>query len=153
MVVGAGQGKILGDAEQNGPDLVFVLGARSLGSGFADIAQLFLITSLFAALLSFHNAVARYFFALGREGVLPARLGAAHPRHGSPATGSRTQSLLAAVVIAAFALLRLDPMNDLFNWFTNLGALGVILLLTITSVAGGRAAPHPCPARPEETPP
>ncbi len=135
MVVGAGQGKILGDAEHNGPNLVFVLGARSLGSGFADIAQLFLITSLFAALLSFHNAVARYFFALGREGVLPARLGAAHPRHGSPATGSLTQSLLAAAVIAVFALLRLDPMNDLFNWFTNLGALGVILLLTITSVA------------------
>jgi len=32
-------------------------------------------TSLFAALLSFHNAVARYAFALGREGMLPSVLG------------------------------------------------------------------------------
>ena len=41
----------------------------------ADIATLLFCTSLFAASLSFHNAVSRYFFALGRAGVLPRAFG------------------------------------------------------------------------------
>ena len=40
----------------------------------ADIANVLFLTSVFAALLSFHNSVARYLFALGRERVLPAVL-------------------------------------------------------------------------------
>ena len=47
----------------------------------ATPASLLFATSLFAALLSFHNAVARYAFALGREGVLPGVVRAREPAH------------------------------------------------------------------------
>ncbi|WP_067815697.1 APC family permease [Actinomadura kijaniata] len=135
MTVGTGPERIAERSRQDGPALVFVLAQEHVGKAFADLAQLFLVTSLFAALLSFHNAVARYFLSLGREGVLPGVLARTHPAHGSPHVGSATQTALAAVVVAAFALSGGDPVLTLFNWLTNLGALGVILLLALTSAA------------------
>lgn len=135
MAMGTGAGNIIDAAGKHGPDLVFVLGGDTLGPTFATLTLTFMVTALFAALLSFHNAVARYFFALGREGVLPKALGLAHPRHGSPHLGSLTQTVIAALVVIGFGLSGGDPTNTLFNWFTNLGALGVILLLVVTSVS------------------
>ncbi|MEV8630323.1 APC family permease [Streptosporangium sp. NPDC051023] len=133
--MGAGVDNVIAASREHGPELVFVLGERTLGSTFSTLGQIFLITAVFAATLSFHNAVARYFFALGREGVLPPKLGLSHPRHGSPYVGSVSQTIFAVVVVLAFGLFGGDPMGTLFNWFTNLGALGVILLLVATSVA------------------
>jgi hypothetical protein len=43
--------------------------------------------------------------------------------------------LLAAVVVTVFAFSGKDPVLTLFNWFTNLGALGIILLPALTSAA------------------
>ena len=62
------------------------------------------LTSVFAALLSFHNGVARYLFALGREEVLSSGLSRVGTRSGRPFTGSLSQSLLAAVVLLVFVL-------------------------------------------------
>ena len=45
----------------------------------ATSATALFCTSLFAALLAFHNAVARYFYALGREGVFPKAFGRVQP--------------------------------------------------------------------------
>src|SRR6266508_2815377 len=71
--------------------------AEHYGATVADVANVLLITSVFAALLSFHNGVARYFFALGRERVLPSFLGRTGARSGAPVAGSLLQSLLATV--------------------------------------------------------
>ncbi|MFI7707778.1 APC family permease [Nonomuraea sp. NPDC049480] len=135
MTMGTGASKIVAQSAEHGPGLVFVLAEQHVGRVFSDLTQVFLATSVFAALLSFHNAVARYFFSLGREGVLPDVLGRTHVRHGSPHVGSMTQTALAAAVVVAFALSGGDPMLTFFSWFTNLGALGVILLLVLTSAA------------------
>ena len=89
----------------------------------ADIATLFFCTSLFAASLSFHNAVARYFFALGRAGVLPTAFARTN-RQGAPFIGSLTQSLIAVVIIFVFWQSDNDPVLQLFTWLTNLGGPG-----------------------------
>ncbi|MFF4777799.1 APC family permease [Microtetraspora fusca] len=135
MSMGTGVDKIIDESAKNGTDLVFILGEATIGSAFSTLANVFMVTAVFAALLSFHNAVARYFFALGREGVLPARLGDSHRRHGSPYVGSLAQTVIALVVVVGFGVLGGSPTDTLFNWFTNLGALGVILLLVVTSVS------------------
>lgn len=135
MISGAGTGRATRVAAEQGPRMMFVLGDAGLGTVFSDVAQLFLITSLLAALLSFHNAVARYVRSLGREGVLPRGLGVLHPRHSSPHRGSLLQTGVTAVVIGVFALAGRDPVADVFTWLTNLGALGVILLLFATSAS------------------
>ena len=112
--------------------VLFITLDAQLSTTIADIATLLFCTSLFAASLSFHNAVARYFFALGRAGVLP-RAFARTGRSGAPFIGSIAQTTIAAVVIAIFALSDNDPVLQLFTWLTNLGALGVILLLALAS--------------------
>jgi amino acid transporter len=115
--------------------VLFVTGADRLGAFWGDAASLLFATSLFAALLSFHNAVSRYGFALGREGVLPRVFGRVNDRTGSPWVASMTQTVLALAVVIVFALAGADPVLKLFTWLTNLGALGVLALMAMTSFA------------------
>jgi amino acid transporter len=65
-------------------------GAR-LGAFWGDSASLLFAASLFAALLSFHNAVARYTFALGRERVLPRAFSRVQAHTGAPYIASLTR--------------------------------------------------------------
>ncbi|WP_411138480.1 hypothetical protein [Streptomyces sp. C10] len=60
---------------------------------------------------------------------------AVHPRHSSPHLSSLAQTGLAGLTVAVFAVTGLDPLATLFTWLTNLGALGVIFLLTVVSAA------------------
>ena len=123
--------------------IVFVVLGGEVSATIADIATLLFCTSLFAASLSFHNAVARYFFALGRGGVIPSAFGRTR-RNGAPHIGSVAQTVIAALVIIIFAASDSDPVLQLFTWLTNLGALGVILLLSLASFAVvGYFARHP----------
>ncbi len=113
---------------------LFLLSDRYVGNVLTTAMSLLFISSLFAALLAFHNAVARYFFALGRERLLPCSLGSTHSRHQSPHFGSVLQSLVAIVLVGAFAVTGQDPVLVLFSWLTNLGTLGVTAMMAITSL-------------------
>lgn len=127
-----------GFATGDAPDpttVLFITGQDRLGAFWGDAASLLFATSLFAALLSFHNAVSRYTFALGREGVLPKVFGRVNPRTGAPYIASLTQTVLAIAVVSVFAIAGADPILKLFTWLTNLGALGVVLLMAATSFA------------------
>jgi amino acid transporter len=135
MSVITGPDKVVQEATDQGPGLVFGTIATHYGSLAADIANVLLITSVFAALLSFHNSVARYFFALGRERVLPRFLGRTGARSGAPVAGSLLQSLLAIIVVAAFVAAGRDPLFDLFTWLSGIAAAGVVLLMAGSSLS------------------
>ncbi|HVH22370.1 MAG TPA: APC family permease [Pseudonocardia sp.] len=107
----------------------------TLGVVGGDIANVLLMTSLFAALLSFHNVLARYFFALGNGGALPAACGRSHPRHLSPHVASLTQSISALAFLAVFALAGLDPVTQVFAWMAGTATLGVLALMALTCAA------------------
>jgi amino acid transporter len=130
-----GDTKIIGESQKLGPGLLFFFAEQNVGKWFSDIATVLFVTSLFAALLSFHNAIARYFFSLGRERVLPRGLARVQPRTGAPIAGSMVQSAVAVIVILVFVVGGKDPVLALFTWLTNVGALGVILLMALTSVS------------------
>jgi amino acid transporter len=120
-----------------GPDptaVLFITLDVQISTTIADIETLLFCTSLFAAALSFHNGVARYFFALGRARVIPSVFAKVR-ESGAPYIGSIAQTLIAATVVAIFALSDNDPVLQLFTWLTNLGAMGVILLLALASFA------------------
>ena len=70
---------------------------NTLGPVGGDLAQVLLMTSLFAAALSFHNVLARYYFALGNAGALPAACGRSHPSHRSPHVASLTSATYRAL--------------------------------------------------------
>lgn len=140
LAMGVGPSIVVQKSAELGPDLLFTwLGAVS--PVLSEISNLLFITSLLAALIAFHNAAARYFFALGRSGVLPRAL-ARSGRTGAPIAGSLAQSSLALVVVIVFAvqgahsaLGAMFPVVTLFTWLTNAAAFGLVFLLAVTSIA------------------
>ena len=135
MAVTTGPENIAATAGEHQTDLVFFLVGKHLPTPLIDLGYLLFLTSVFAALLAFQAAVARYQFALGREGVLPAAFGRTHPRTGAPLAGSITQSIIAIVALSLYAVSGLDPLVYLFAWMSTIGGLGVLILMWATSAA------------------
>jgi amino acid transporter len=114
---------------------IFVLSDQYVGSSLTTVMSLLLVSSVFAALLAFHNAAARYFYVMGREGLLPGNLGRTHAAHQSPHIGSLLQTVLGIAVLAIFVIAGQDPILALFVWLTNLATLCVITLMALVSFA------------------
>ena len=114
---------------------LFEISQTYVGSGVTKVMSLLFATSVFAALLAFHNAVARYLYALGREGLVPEALGRTHRVHLSPHVGSLSQTVLAAVVVLVFVVTGQDPVLALFTWLTQLGTLAILYLMALSSLA------------------
>jgi amino acid transporter len=131
----AGLQDFLGGLKPDPTAFLFALGDSYIGSSLTTVMSLLFISSVFAALLAFHNAVARYLYALGREGLVPAQLGRTHPAHLSPHVGSLSQTVLAAVVVLLFVVTGQDPVLALFTWLTQLGTLAIIVLMAMASFA------------------
>lgn len=137
MIVGVGAENLL-PTLQGMPDptgFFFELAGRYSGGTVANIAGLLLVSSLFAALSAFHNYIARYSYVAGREGILPSAFGRTHDAHQSPHIGSVAQTVMALVVLGVFAGLGLDPVLNMFTWISQVGTLGVLGMMTVTSLA------------------
>ena len=100
-----------------------------------DIMSILLLFSAFAALLALHNVCNRYFYVMGREGLLPSSLARTSSRHRSPTVAGTVQSVLAAVVLLLVVGLGVDPYLGLLLWGTALGLIGIITLWTVCSLA------------------
>ncbi|MGW2272662.1 APC family permease [Streptomyces yangpuensis] len=142
LTVATGPGEVVKTAAEAGPGLLFQLTEARLGTAFTDVLHVLFVTGMFAAMLSFHNVVARYAFAMGREGLLPAAFGRTNAGTGAPATGSLLQTGIATLVVLAFAVTDDLPAGDptapvlhLFTWMGSVGALGVTLLMATASFA------------------
>ncbi|MBG6138351.1 APC family permease [Longispora fulva] len=135
MTVPAGPARTLQLAAEQGPELLFTNAAANLSTAWATAGRVLFATSLFAAMLSFHNTTARYVFALGRERVLPAVFGRASRRTFAPKAGSLAQSTIAFMIIAVYAAAGWDPLTKLFYLAGTGGAFGILVLLTVTSAA------------------
>jgi len=137
MVVGVGADKIVPmlQALQDPTTFIYGMSDHFVGPQLTQIIRVLFMVSIYAGLLAFHNAAARYFYAIGRDGLLHSLLGTTHRVHQSPHMGSALQSLIAAVVVLIFAAMDADPILQLFAWFSNLATLCVILLMALTSFA------------------
>jgi amino acid transporter len=105
------------------------------GTGITDLATLLLVTSVLAAMVSFHGTIARYVFALAREHVLPARWATVSrgPNGGAPVGGAIVQSATAAIALTVFLAAGADPMGTVFTWLSTIGAFCILLLLTASA--------------------
>jgi amino acid transporter len=133
--IGAGPGRISGLSAGRGSELIFDLAGARLAPWAVTLGRVLVLTGLVAAMISLHSTIARYVFALGRERLLPARLGRATPRGGVPLGGSVTQSLVAAAALGGVYAAGWDPLTQTFHRLTTAGALGVLLLLLAASLA------------------
>lgn len=114
--------------------VLFGLAATYVGDWLATTMKVLVLSSLFAGLLAFQNSAARYLFALGRGGTLPRSLGRVNER-GAPAHGSMAVSALTLTVITLFALAGLDPVLNMFFWFSGLAVISILLIEVLVCVA------------------
>lgn len=134
MIMAWGEGSVVAAAAANPVTLIVETASQYLGPTGVVILNVLLLTSVFAAILAFHNVIARYFHALGHGGLLPAGLGRAHPRHGSPYKASLTTTIIAVSVIVVCMLTGVSAMQVL-SWSTGDAALGVMALMALTSLS------------------
>lgn len=125
---------------------------RYVGTWATTLMEVLIVTGSFACAMAFYNTSARYLFALGREGVLPAPLARTSSRR-SPAVAAMTVTVIVGLYSLAFVIY--DPSTEgallkLGTWSPLLGMLGILGVQGLTSVAiiryfltTGRAHFHP----------
>ena len=140
MVTGMGAGALIDQVVERSSGLadpsavLFSLAAEYVSPEIVVVMALLVVTSLFAGLLAFQNAAARYFFAMGRGGVMPSMLGRTNAA-GAPQNGAILTSVIAAAVIIAFAAAGLDPFLNLFSWMSAVAVIAVVAVEILVSIA------------------
>ena len=135
LPVATGTDQIQQAAREHGPLLLFTLISPHTPAPLVQAGQVLLLTSVFAAALAFHTTATRYLFALAREHVLPARLGATS-RTGAPTPASLLHSLGTLLALTAYTATGAhDPLKHLLLWGTITGGFGITALMAATSFA------------------
>jgi amino acid transporter len=126
---------------------------RYVGAGLTTLFEILIVTGSFACVLAFYNTSSRYFFSMGREGLLPRALGKVHPTHRSPYLASMLVTGLIVLYAGAFTIAdpdTLDALLKLGTWSPLLGVLGILAIQALVSFAiiryfmtTGRANHHP----------
>jgi amino acid transporter len=132
-------------AQNNSANFYFLPAQHYGGLFLKDLLSWFIITGSFACGMAFHNTTARYMFSLGREGVLPRALGRTHRRYHSPHIASVTQSVIAAVIIGAFALFAASSAKlgaadsvgylQVYGLMAVMGVVSILAIQAIVSIA------------------
>ncbi|SNX57972.1 amino acid/polyamine/organocation transporter (APC superfamily) [Streptomyces sp. TLI_55] len=130
-----GNEEVIAAAAKDPGGLFFSAITTYVGGWAADLMHIFMVTSIIASLLAFHNAINRYGLALAEEGVLPRSLGRIHPRHRSPYAAGIAQTALGAVVVLAFWAAGADPYQQLLLWVNTPGMLGLFILQLLAAIA------------------
>jgi amino acid transporter len=118
-----------------GAAIPFINVSHDIASWLAFFAYIAGITSTLGVLISAVNSQSRLIFNAGREGLLPRWLGRVHPVRRTPVNAIYAFVVIAAVIIAVWALLHLiggmsGSMNAL-NFFVESSTMGTILILVV----------------------
>ena len=115
------------------------------------------MTSNFASAFAMHQAMVRYFYSMGREGILPQVFGKTHPRWKSPYLASFAQSAFSILVILFLGLVIAHTNKDgsttyalgfangttwqqvsgviSFGWLASIVTMCIIVVYIITNIA------------------
>ena len=111
---------------------------RYVGASLTTLFEILIITGSFACQLAFYNTASRYFYAMGREGIIPSALGRTHRVHHSPYIASMAVTVLMSVYVLGFVIY--DPSTEaallkLGTWSPLLGVLGILAIQALVSFA------------------
>jgi amino acid transporter len=130
-----GDSRIVEESAADPGGIVVATAQEYVGTIAADIMQVLFVTSLFAAILAFHNVTSRYFFSLGNTGVLPAACGRSHTRHASPHVASLVTSGVGFLLMAVCVIAGLDPVLEIFTWLAGIASVGIVVLMLLACLA------------------
>ncbi|MFG2802845.1 APC family permease [Streptomyces pseudovenezuelae] len=137
-ISGTGEANAVKVATDNPLALFFGPTEQYVGHWAVDVMQWLMITGSLACGMAFHNCAARYMYALGREGVLPVlknTVGRTHPRHGSPHIAGLVQTVITAVLLAAFWIAGKDPYTGTYVLLAILGTMAILVVQAVCSFA------------------
>jgi len=95
--------------------------------GFTEALGWLIITSSLACGMALNNVCIRYFYALGRESIIPSLFGRTHPKHKSPYMAVLAQAVIMSIILLLFWAFDTDPF-EVYAW------LGVPALTWLTAV-------------------
>lgn len=114
--------------------VMFTLARQYVGGWMATTMSVLVLSSLFAGLLAFQNSASRYFFALSRGGVLPHGLSKVN-RFGAPGAAAFLTSIISGGVITVFVVAGLDPVLNMFFWFSGLAVVAIVVIEILVCAA------------------
>jgi amino acid transporter len=149
-------GTVLGNVN-NAPQQYVTLAGTFVGSWLGLALVIFVMTSNFASAFAMHQAMVRYFYAMGREGILPRVFGKTHQRWKSPYIATIAQSAFSFVVILFLGLVVQHTNKDgsviyalgfangttwqqtsgvvSFGWLASIVTMCIIVVYIITNAA------------------
>ncbi|GGK42195.1 APC family permease [Nocardia camponoti] len=119
-------------------DLFFNPTEHYVGQWAVVAMQWLMVTGSLACGMAFHNCAARYLYALGREGVVPAlkrTIGRTHAAHGSPHIAGLVQTVFAGLLLLAFGLAGKDPYAGTYTLLAILGTAAILVVQATCSFA------------------
>ncbi len=114
--------------------VVYSVATEYVGHWLATLMSWLVLSSLFAALLAFQNSAARYFFSMGRAGVLPRSLDRVN-KAGAPIVASITTAVITGIVIILFMVRNWDPVVNLFFWMSGMAVVAIALVEALVCLA------------------
>ena len=114
--------------------VLYAVAEQFVGAWLATAMSWLVLSSLFAGLLAFQNASARYVLSMSRAGVLP-RVAARVNGRRAPASASVAVAGATAAVVVVFAARGLDPVVNLFLWCSGLAVIAIVLVEVLVAVA------------------
>ena len=149
-------GTVLGNVNA-APQQYITLAGEFVGSWLGSALVVFVLTSNFASSFAMHQAMVRYLYALGRDGLLPRLFGRTHARWHSPYLATFAQSGFTLLVILLLGLVMQHTTSDgstvyalgiadgkqwqqtsgivSFGWLASIVTMCVILVYLLTNIA------------------
>lgn len=135
FVVYSGSSHVSEIASKDPGMYVYNVASSVLGSWSINVMSVLLLTSLFAATQAFHNSLSRYMYTISRDGLCWSKMAKTHPKHQTPYVASTVQGSIMIFSIIIFALMKLDPMVDIFSLCSAFGSMAILLLQLGVSLA------------------
>lgn len=134
MIVTAGPTEVIG-ASVVGPDMVWAMANHNVAPWFEVLGRILFLGNVPAAAVAFHTIVIMYAQNLGSEGILWSWVGTLSPKTLSPRNASAAMSVIAFIVIVLAWTLDWKPTEGLFIIGGTIGAVGVVMMLFLTSLS------------------
>ena len=148
-VVGHGVDGVSKAATSDPVNFYYDLSTSYVGTWLTDVMKMFVCVSSLACALAFHQTTSRYFYALGRENILPSALGRTHPKWGSPTVAVVVQGILVSGAVLLFigfwyvskpaqafsGTFANAPYFELFGWLAIATTFFVLFNQVLSSIA------------------
>ncbi|GAB4261965.1 MAG: APC family permease [Thermoleophilia bacterium] len=96
--------------------------------------EITILTGSFACGLAFHNAMVRYFYAMGREGILPRIFGRTSKSTQSPHMAIHGQSILTTILLVGFLAAGVSGL-DMYYYLAQIGTYGFMGVFVLCNLA------------------